>query len=602
MPIPHSTRRRGSEVERVAASVGRSISFFPDREKYTKTWGPFMESAGLALALGSLMVLWAHRAWPEGTHEILAGSFSPEFLWDPLLLAGIFILTAIPSLVWLILHPLIDARRIDRRPELEHLIDRNPLMLFWEVLFLHTIAFLTATSLAVFGLRGVPPGNRMPLVLGVYAFTHGVLHLLWNRWSTVFSRQSVLNLQSHLYTLMLTDSERFQVTARVLEAVAAFQNSMSSRIGPILKGEERVCLEELTKGLVPLIHTFPPKGGLENMVKLGVPDRISEFLPIIDQLLSVIHSRKPVSAMVPPDNNISRLLSTRSSGKPIHILCACIRNYNRSPVMEAALKSLLAQKGLEQTVTVASGGLVPLRRPNVQLNATLRAKGMEALTRPPRPIPDDELRDAQLILAADVPTALNLALRLTRFEDSPGMPEKIILFTSLDRERYKGQANLPDPYYDSVSIHDLLEQVHDVLRLALLPSLEAATIPSPLIALAGTLLRGFLPGDLPPYQAEKRMRLLLAIAKNDPSYLIHIDRKKYRAKELSTTDVKFLWDDYRLFNSGFLAQLCIRFAERNRILARSPYAKDYTNSLVALHSLLSPVLHQLSKIRKGQET
>jgi hypothetical protein len=96
------------------------------------------------------------------------------------------------------------------------------------------------------------------------------------------------------------------------------------------------------------------------------------------------------------------------------------------------------------------------------------------------------------------------------------------------------------------------------------------------------------------------MRLLLAIARNDPSYLIHIDRRKHRVTELSSHDVKFLWDDYKLFNDSFLAQLNIRFAERRQILSRSPHAKDYSNSVVALHSLLSPVIHQLAKSRQGR--
>ena len=600
MPVPRPTYGQNFNKEpTVTGPYARiRLSFFPERERYTRTWGPFLESTGVTLVLGALVTLWAYRTWPAGLNEIFLALLSLEFLWDPWLLPGIFVLSFVPSLIWLVLHPLIDARRIDRSPELEYQIDRHYSMLFRQAFGMHAIAFMAAAGTGVFFLDTVSPSMRMPLTLGIYDLVHGTVHCLWNRCGSVFLRQSNLNLQSHLYGLLMTDPSRFQANLRLLGAVSAFQNSMSSRIGLILDGEAHVCPEEVLKGLGILIRTFPPKGGLETILKQCAPDKTSEYRPIIDRLLAVIHSRTPIFSGAPTELNIPRLLATGERGRPIRVLCACIRNYNRSPAMETALRFLIEQKGLERVVLVSSGGIAPLQKPNHQLAAVLRAKGMSTAPHRPRLISDDDLRNAHLILAADVPTALTLILRLKRLEVSPGVPEKIILFTALDRSRFKGRDNLPDPYYDLVSIGDMLEQVYEVLERELLPSLEAATIPPSLVALAGHLLRGFLPGDLPPYQVEKRMRLLLAIARNDPTYLIHIDRRKYRARELSPNDVKFLWDDYKLFNESFLAQLNIRFAERRQLLSRSPYAKDYSNSVVALHSLLSPVIHQLAKSRQ----
>jgi hypothetical protein len=95
------------------------------------------------------------------------------------------------------------------------------------------------------------------------------------------------------------------------------------------------------------------------------------------------------------------------------------------------------------------------------------------------------------------------------------------------------------------------------------------------------------------------MRLVLAIARNDPRYLIHIDRHNYRNHKLDPVDVNFVWNDRKSFNEMFLAQLCDRSFDRNHILDRSPYGKDYSHSVMALHSLLSPVLHRITKARQA---
>ena len=267
--------------------------------------------------------------------------------------------------------------------------------------------------------------------------------------------------------------------------------------------------------------------------------------------------------------------------------------------MAAALKSLLAQKGLTQKVTVSSGGIAPIPRPNLQLLSVLRGRGIAAEPQHPRPISDTTLSQAHLVLAADVATALNLGWRLYELDPDPAATHKIVLFTALDRSRFRGYDRLPDPATDSISLKDSVVQIHETLEHALLPALAAATIPGPMIALAGQLLRGMFPGDVPPYQVEKRMRLVLAIARNDPRYLIHLDRKNHKSNELPADDVRYLWDDYKVFKEAFLAQLCVRFPERELIRKRSAHAKDYSNSMVALSSLLSPVLHRIEQAAKG---
>jgi protein-tyrosine-phosphatase len=576
------------------------MSFFPEREQYTKTWGPFLESAGVTLVLGGFVSLSAYRVWPAGISEILQVFLSPEFLRDPVLLLAVFVLCFFPSLLWLLLHPLVDARRIDRNPRLEQQIKRDYRLLLKEALSMHSIAFIAAVGVGVWLLGPISPSSRMLFTMAVYALVHGCVHSLLNRFHSVFSAQSNLNLQSHLYALLQTNPAQFENTIQLLGAVSAFHHGRGNRAGLILNGRELVSSEELLEGLTSLIHAFPPKEALTNLLKLGAPDALPQFQPIIDQLLMVLRSRTPISAGASNENNVSHSLSLAAQAGPIRILCACLHNFNRSPTMEASLKSLLRQRGLEQTIAVTSGGIAPIPRLNQQLARALKAKGIDIVPGRPQRITEDDLSKAHLVLAADVPTALRLALRLKRHEPSPGAPRKIILFTSLDRQRFGNQDTLPDPNDNSVTVEDSLEQIYGVLEQRLLPMLEGATIPASLIVLAGQLLKGLFPGGLPAYQVERRTRLLLAIARNAPTFLVHIDRRHHKSSKLSPNDLKFLWDDHQSFNEGFLAQLCIRFVERNQILGKSKYAKDYANSLVALTSLLSPVMHQLTKARQQQ--
>jgi protein-tyrosine-phosphatase len=574
-------------------------SFFPDQEKYTKTWGPILESAGVTLVLGTFITLAAHRAWPEGLNEILLVFLSTEFLWDPALFLALLAVSFIPSAIWLVLHPLVDARRIDRNPTLQKNITRKYSLLFKQALAFHAIAFTASAAAGIYLLHGGEPQWRMPLALGVYGCIHAILHLLCNRFGSRFSRQSHLNLQAHLFTLLQTDRPRFEDSIRILGALWAFHHGLANRLEPILHGRERVNPIELLPDLDFLIHEFPPREGLESILKVAAPDQAAQFQPVVDQLLTLLASKTPLSVRVTPDNDPTHLLSRAPKNRPLQILCACVHNYNRSPAMAATLKWLLHQKGLAHKVTVSSGGIAPIPRPNLQMLSALRSRGISAEPQHPRPIPDMALSQAHLILAADVATALNLGWRLYELDPDPAASHKIVLFTALDKARFRGQDRLPDPATDSISLKESVIQIQETLEHALLPALAAATVPGPLIALAGRLLRGLFPGDVPTYQVEKRMRLLLAIARNDPRYLIHLDRKNFDSHQLPADDVRFLWDDYRVFNETFLAQLCARFPERELIRSRSPHAKDYGNSMVALSSLLSPVIHRIEQAAKA---
>jgi protein-tyrosine-phosphatase len=573
-------------------------SFLPDREHYTRWWGPFLESLGVALGLGLLVALFAYRAWPAGTREITGIILQWEFLEDPALLAGIFAVAYFPSLIWVLLHPWIDARRIDRNPMLEHRIRREPRRFFVASVVMHALAFLTAVVLGTQPIRGIPSTFQMPLALAGYALVHGILHWARNRREFVYSRQSNINLQSHLYALMRADRARFQQTIQLLGAVSAFQNRAVDRIGLILSGSEYVSAEGLIKGLDPLIHNFPPRGGLESILKLGTAEDFIRYQPIVDEVLSVLRSKSAVSVGSTPDNHLPRLFSGVRRQPPLRVVCACQHNHNRSPAMEAALNALLEQKNLTQSVKVVSGGIAPIAKPSGQLAAALKRRGIGGTLPRPQAVTDDALKNAHLVLAADVPTAFALALRLQRLDPSPQAADKIVLFTSLDPARFHGKDNLPDPYGDKVTIREVLDAVSEVMEQALLPVVATATIPDSMIELAGKLMKGFFPGDLPPYQREKRMRLVLAIARNDPRYLIHIDRNNYRTHELGPGDLNYIWNDRKSFNELFLAQLCDRASDRKPILDRGPSGKDYSHSMMALHSLLSPVLHRITKSRQ----
>jgi protein-tyrosine-phosphatase len=574
------------------------VSFFPDREQYTRTWGPLLESAGVTLVVGAFIALAAHRAWPDGLNEILLVYLSTEFLWDPALFLALLAVLFVPSLVWLVLHPLVDARRIDRNPILQKQITRKYSLFFKQAIALHAIAFTASAAAGIYLLNRFEPQLRMPLALGVYGCTHAILHLLCNRFGTRFSRQTHLNLQAHLYSLLQTDRSHFEDTIRLLGALWVFHHGMSNRMESILHGRERVNPVELLHDLDFLIHEFPPREGLESILKVAAPDQAAQFQPVVDQLLMLMASKVPLSVRVAPDSDPALLLTRAPRNQSIQVLCACVHNYNRSPAMAAVLKSLLDQKGLTQKVTVGSGGIAPIPRPNQQLLSVLRSRGITAEPRHPRPIPDVELSQAHLVLAADVSTALNLGWRLYELDPDPAASHKIVLFTALDRTRFRGQDKLPDPATDPISLKDSVIQIQATLEHALLPALAAASIPGPMIALAGQLLRGLFPGDAPLYQVEKRMRLLLAIARNHPGYLIHIDRKNHKSNELPAADMRFLWDDNKAFNEAFLAQLCVRFPERELIRKRSSHAKDYGNSMLALGSLLSPVLHRMEQAAK----
>jgi protein-tyrosine-phosphatase len=596
---PSRTRALPAPPIAAAPDATYASSLLPDRAGYTRTWGPYFESAGVTFGVGLLAGLCAYRAWPAGMMEMANIFLSPEFLGDPVLLAGLWLFTSIPSLLWFLLHPWIDARRIDRNPALENRITRHYRRLLQDAAGMHTIAFLAAAGTGWITLDTISPWPQLSLALAVYWLTHATLHWGRNRFGFVFHRQTQLNVQAHLYTLLRTDAPRFQDTLRLLGAVSAFHHRTVDRIGPILTGTEPVASEALLQELDFLIRTFPPPGGLENILKLGATDTLAHYRPIADDFLAVLRSRTALSVGALPDSPLGHLLSALRREPPIRVLCACLHNHNRSPAMATALKALLENKSLTHSVAVDSGGIAPVARASTQLIAALKARRIRLTPPRPQAITDEALRAAHLVLAADVPTALTLALRLDRLEPTPEARDKIVLFTSLDRARFKGLDNLPDPYCDPVTIGEVLDQVQPVLEHVLLPILATTTIPTSAIALAGRLLRGFFPGDLPPYQLQKRMRLVLAITRDDPGYLIHIDRNNYHHHELSPVEVSFVWDGQKIFSEPFLAQLCDRLPDRKHLLEQSAHEKDYLHSVVTLHSLLSPVLHRIAKARQG---
>ena len=99
--------------------------------------------------MGTFVALAAHRAWPDGLNEILLVFLSTEFLWDPALFLALLAVSFIPSVVWLVLHPLVDARRIDRNPTLQRHITRKYSLLLKQAIAFHAIAF-TASAAAAF--------------------------------------------------------------------------------------------------------------------------------------------------------------------------------------------------------------------------------------------------------------------------------------------------------------------------------------------------------------------------------------------------------------------------------------------------------------------
>jgi hypothetical protein len=124
-----------------------------------------VESLGVTLGLGLLVELFAYRAWPAGTTEVTDIVLQWECLGEPALLAGIFVVTFFPSLVWVVLHPWIDARRIDRNPLLEHRIRRNHRRFLVESIVMHGVSFLAAAVVGTQSLWEIPPSLRLPMAL-----------------------------------------------------------------------------------------------------------------------------------------------------------------------------------------------------------------------------------------------------------------------------------------------------------------------------------------------------------------------------------------------------------------------------------------------------
>ena len=87
---------------------------------------------------------------------------------------------------------------------------------------------------------------------------------------------------------------------------------MSNRMDSILHGRERVNPIELLHDLDFIIHEFPPREGLESILKVAAPDHAAQFHPVVDQLLTLLDSRALLSVRFAPDSEPAQLAGARA--------------------------------------------------------------------------------------------------------------------------------------------------------------------------------------------------------------------------------------------------------------------------------------------------
>jgi protein-tyrosine phosphatase len=124
------------------------------------------------------------------------------------------------------------------------------------------------------------------------------------------------------------------------------------------------------------------------------------------------------------------------------VLIVCHANTSRSIIAEAVLLRLLRERGLDDTVTVASGGIAPFARDGslVSLDAkfVLQEIGIPA---PPKPAATDLKRNRHLLAEADLILVMTDEQRrmLAPFEEAAG--KRVLTL----RELAGGTGDIADP-------------------------------------------------------------------------------------------------------------------------------------------------------------
>jgi protein-tyrosine-phosphatase len=112
-----------------------------------------------------------------------------------------------------------------------------------------------------------------------------------------------------------------------------------------------------------------------------------------------------------------------AAAAPRRVLFVCHANTSRSIIAEAVLLRLLRERGLEQAVAVASGGIAPFARDGslVSLDAKFVLQEI-GIPEPPKPGATDLKRNRQLLAEADLIVVMTEEQRrmLGAFEEAAG--------------------------------------------------------------------------------------------------------------------------------------------------------------------------------------
>ncbi len=140
------------------------------------------------------------------------------------------------------------------------------------------------------------------------------------------------------------------------------------------------------------------------------------------------------------------------------ILFVCLGNICRSPAAEELMRQELRKRGLEDKITLDSGGLYAGHRgelPDHRMRIHARRRGYE-LTHRSRPVKLSDFEDFDLIVGMDDSNISGLK----GFARTPEEEAKIVRMTDFARA-YSHFDHIPDPYYEGAEgfeiVLDLLE-------------------------------------------------------------------------------------------------------------------------------------------------
>ena len=140
---------------------------------------------------------------------------------------------------------------------------------------------------------------------------------------------------------------------------------------------------------------------------------------------------------------------------PRRVLFVCHANTSRSIIAEAVLLRLLRERGLEQAVTVSSGGIAPFARDGslVSLDAKFVLQEI-GIPEPPKPGATDLKRNRHLLGEADLILVMTEEQRrmLAGFEEAAG--KRVLTLRELAGER----GDIDDP---SMKDEDVFRRCRD---------------------------------------------------------------------------------------------------------------------------------------------